>query len=114
MSITQRVYFLLVALTVAVEAKKILRAQEGVAITGNFIVKLSADTSSERFDDLVEHIEHEAGDGGVHAKVDGKFAKIITATLSETALEKVSCKNTGNTAFMYITCSSRMKTMWST
>ena len=98
MSITQRVYFLLVALTVAVEAKKILRAQEGAATTGNFIVKLSVDTSSERFDNLVKQIiEREAGDGRVHAKVDGKFAKIITASgLSETVLEKVSCKSTGN------------------
>ena len=89
-------HFLLVTLIVAVEAKKILRAQEGAATTGNFIVKLSADTSSERFDDLAKHIESKAGDGRVHAKVDGKFAKIITARLSETDLEMVSCESTGN------------------
>ena len=85
------------------EAKKILRAQEGAATTGKFIVKLSADTSSERFDDLVKHIESEAGDGKVHAKVDGKFAKIISAKLSETALEMVSCENTSNIMYaLYI------------
>ena len=80
----------------AIEAKKILRAQEGAATTGNFIVKLSANTSSGRFDDLVKHIESEADDGKVRTKVDGKFAKIISARLSETALEMVSSENTGN------------------
>ena len=107
-------YFLLVTLIVAVEAKKILRAQEGAATTGNFIVKLSADTSSERFDDLVKHIESKAGDGRVHAKVDGKFAKIITARLSETDLEMVSCESI--LVIDIIICEiyrSRMKKMWS-
>ena len=88
-------YLLLVTLIVAIEAKKILRAQEGADTTGNFIVKLSADTSSERFDDLVDYIDSEAEDG-VHTIVNEKFAKIITARLSETALEMVSCKNTSN------------------
>ena len=47
-------FLLLVVVTVAVNAKEIIRAQAGVATTGNFIVKLSADTSSERFDNLVK------------------------------------------------------------
>ena len=74
----------------AVEAKKIIRAQAGAATTGNFIVKLSMDTSSERFNDLVKHIEREADDNKIHGRVDGRFAKIISARLSERALEMVS------------------------
>ena len=105
-------YFLLVTLIVAIEAKKILRAQEGADTTGKFIVKLSADTSSERFDDLVEYIESEAEDGRVHTMINGKFAKIITARLSETGLEMVSCKNTGS-QYIYVIYRSRMKKMWS-
>ena len=90
MSTIQYMLLSLVLLIAAVEAKKILRAQEGAATTGRFIVKLSMDTSSERFNDLATQIEREADDRKVHGRVDGKFAKVITAKLSEEALEMAS------------------------
>ena len=89
MSILQYVFSLLVVLTVAIEAKKILRAQAGAATTGNFMVVLDKGVSSERFRQLVQLVGGNAEDQKVYSQVDGMFAKVITAKLSEEALEKV-------------------------
>ena len=88
MSTIQYMLLSLVLLIVAVEAKKILRAQEGAATTGNFMVTLDLDTPNERFDELVEMVGIHAADQKIH-KINGHYAKIITAKLSETSLERV-------------------------
>ena len=88
MSTIQYMLLSLVLLTVAVEAKKILRAQEGAATTGKFMVALDIDTPDERFDELVEMVGIQANDQKIH-RINGRFAKIITAKLSESALEIV-------------------------
>ena len=80
MSTLQYVFLSLVMLTVALEAKEILRAQEGAPTTGRFVVSLDLDTSTERFEDLAAKIRIEAGNQNIH-KVDGRYAKIITANL---------------------------------
>ena len=88
MSTLQYVLLLLVLLTVAVEAKKILRAQAGATTTGEFMVVLDLDTSNERFDELIKMIGIQANDQKIH-KVNGDFAKVISTKLSEAALEMV-------------------------
>ena len=69
-------------------AKRVLQAAPGAATTGNYIVKLSQDTTHERFLEVVNLIEHDS-DSTVHSSVDGQFAKFITARLSEDAIKKV-------------------------
>ena len=84
---------LLATLAVVMETKEIIRAQEGATTTGKFIIKLSRDTSTERFNNLVDYVEHKSEDSKIYRKVYGKFTKIITARISEAALEMVSCEN---------------------
>ena len=84
---------LLATLAMVMETKEIIRAQEGATTTGKFIIKLSRDTSTERFNDLVDYVERESEDSQIYRKVNGNFTKIITARLSEAALEMVSCEN---------------------
>ena len=81
----------LVIITVAVhvEAKKILRAQEGATKTGRFMVSLDLNAPNKRFDELVEKIGIQANDQKIR-KINGRFAKIITAKLSEESLEMVT------------------------
>ena len=79
----------LVLLIAAVEAGKILCAQKGAAVTGDSMVVLDKRTSREEFDDLVEKVKNEADNQEIHI-VYGDCAKIITAKLSEAALEKVN------------------------
>ena len=88
MSTLQYAFLSLVMLTVALEAKEILRAQEGVPATGRFIVSLDLDTPTDQFEDLATKIGIEAGDQNVH-KIDGRYTKLITAKLSEESLQKV-------------------------
>ena len=76
---------LLVSLTVAVKAKIILHAQPGATTTGNYVVKLTDDTSSERHHELVGLITHKSDDNAVD--IDGNY---ITARLSEAVLNEVS------------------------
>ena len=84
---------LLATLAMVMETKEIIRAQEGATTTGKFIIKLSRDTSTERFNNLVDYVEHKSEDSKIYRKVYGKFTKIITARISEAALEMVSCEN---------------------
>ena len=91
MSTIKYVILSLVLLTVAIEAKKILRAQAGAAKTGKFVVALDLDTSDERFYKLVKKVSIEADDKEIQ-RVNGNYAKIITAKLSERALEMVCFK----------------------
>ena len=88
MSTFQYILLTLVIVAVAVDANKILRAQEGATTTGRFMVALDLDTPSERFDELAHKIGNEADDQKIH-KLDGHYAKMITAKLSEAALEMV-------------------------
>ena len=88
MSTIKYVILSLAILTTAIEAKKILRAQEGATKTGKFMVSLDLDTPDERFDELAEMVGVHAADQDVK-KLNGEIAKIITAALSESALETV-------------------------
>ena len=85
MSISKYAFFLVI-LTVAVKAKIILRAESGADTTGNYVVKLSHDTSSEQFHEFVEYIEGKSSEN-IPVEVDGKY---ITARLPEAALDEVS------------------------
>ena len=69
--------------------KKILRAPDKAEKSGRFMVVLSMDTSDEMFKKLAQEIKEMSEDKKVQ-EVNGIVAKIITARLSEKALEKVN------------------------
>ena len=76
------------------EARDIVRAAPGELKTGNYIIALSEGTNQSRFDDIVEEV---ISTGSIiYSKVNGDFAKIISANLTEETLRKVMKAQTFN------------------
>ena len=81
--------FYLSLLKLSIVYKKILRAPDKAEKSGRFMVVLSMDTSDEMFKKLAQEIKETSEDKKIQ-EVNGIVAKIVTARLSEKALEKVN------------------------
>lgn len=84
-------FLLLILLTVtaAVDARRVIRAAPESNKTGCYIVKIEDSTSHDRFEELTEKILNESTDHRIYEKVEGSISKIVTARLSEDALDRV-------------------------
>ena len=74
----------------AIDASKVMHAPPGSDKTGCYMVKLKDDISHNEFQKLEERLLEESSDHHIFAKVEGSVSKIITAKLSEEAVERVS------------------------
>lgn len=80
---------LILFILLPVDARRIIRAAPELDRTGDYIVKLEDSTSHEKFEQLANEILSASEDGQLHEKVEG-VSNIITARLSDEALQKVS------------------------
>ena len=69
------------------EPAKVIRAAPEDSTTGNYVIVLSEGTSQSRFLEIEERVKSTRS--VIYTKVNGEFAKIISANLSEHALKKV-------------------------
>lgn len=76
-------------LSIAMPAKVIRAALED-STTGNYVIVLSEETSQRRFREIEEGVRNSGSI--IYTTVNGDYAKIISANLSEHALEKVRLK----------------------
>ena len=76
--------------TTKVDARRIIRAAPESNKTGCYIVKLEDHTSHDKFEEIAEMVLKESTDHHIYEKVEGHAAKIITARLTEEALQEVS------------------------
>ena len=76
--------------TVAVvQARRVIRADPGVETTGRYIVVLKSETSHDKFETIADEVRNESLNAAIFEKVEGPFAKIVTAELSEDGAHKV-------------------------
>ena len=73
----------------AVQTRRVIRAAPGIETTGQYMVALTLDTSHERFEAIAEQIQSQSSSSEIH-KIEGQFAKVIVAKLSEVEAHKVS------------------------
>ena len=75
------------------EAQRVIRAAPGTNTTGNYIVVLHDNTTRSRYEALVEEIRKESVDSDLYEKVEGSFAKVIAAKITEDSAHKVHKSN---------------------
>jgi hypothetical protein len=93
MQIHWSLFALLSLLLVAVEivqARRVIRAAPGIEKTGDFIVVLEDNTTHSGFETVVDEILKESPDSVIHEKIEGHFAKIISANISVSTAYKVN------------------------
>ena len=83
--------FLIVAGISFVESRRVIRAAPGAETTGNYIVVLDKDTDHSTFELVAGEVEKESVDHKIAEKVEGPFAKIVAAKITEEAAHRVSC-----------------------
>jgi hypothetical protein len=95
MQIHWSLFALLSLLLVAVEivqARRVIRAAPGIEKTGDFIVVLEDNTTHSGFETVVDEILKESPDSVIHEKIEGHFAKIISANISVSTAYKLKSK----------------------
>ena len=82
--------YLLITTVAVVQARRVIRAAPGVETTGRYIVVLKSETSHDKFETIADEVRNESLNAAIFEKVEGPFAKIVTAKLSEDGAHKVS------------------------
>ena len=81
--------YLLITTVAVVQARRVIRAAPGVETTGRYIVVLKHETSHDKFETIADEVRNESLNAAIFEKVEGPFAKIVTAELSEDGAHKV-------------------------
>ena len=81
---------LLLSIVAVVQARRVIRAAPGVETTGRYIVVLKNETSHDKFETIADEVRNVSLNAAIFEKVEGLFAKIVTAELSEDGAHKVS------------------------
>ena len=84
------VLVLLLSAVAVVQTRRVIRAAPGVETTGRYIVVLKNETSHDKFETIADEVRNESLNAAIFEKVEGPFAKIVTAELSEDGAHKVS------------------------
>ena len=90
--VTLTTFILFVVAVSLVESRRVIRAVPGAETTGNYIVVLDKDTDHSTFELVAGEVRNKSVDHKIAEKVEGPFAKIIAAKITEEAAHKVSCK----------------------
>ena len=85
----------------AVQTRRVIRAAPGIETTGQYMVALTLDTSHERFEAIAEQIQSQSSSSEIH-KIEGQFAKVIVAKLSEVEAHKVSLNIYNICMYIYV------------
>ena len=72
-----------------VEPRRVIRAAPGEKTTGNYIVVMEKETSHSTFEHIADEVRRESIDQKLSVKVEGPFAKIVTAKLTKDAAHRV-------------------------
>ena len=88
-TIRNQVLILALLFVTAVQTRRVIRAAPGTETTGQFMVALTPDTSHEQFEAIAEKVQSQSLSSEIH-KIEGQFAKVIVAKLSEAEAHKVS------------------------
>ena len=75
------------------ESRRVIRAASGSNTTGNYIVVVSDGTNHTRFLEIADRVKNESINSKVYEQVEGPFANIIAAKMTEDAAHRVSTKN---------------------
>ena len=86
-----QVLILVLFLVAAVQTRRVIRAAPGIETTGQYMVVLTPDTSHERFEAIAEKVQSQSLSSDIY-KIEGEFAKVIVAELSEAEAHQVSLK----------------------
>ena len=70
--------------------RRVIRAAPGEETTGNYIVVIEKETSHSTFEHIADEVRNESLDHRIAEKVEGPFAKIIAAKMTEEAAHRVS------------------------
>ena len=97
-----QVLILVLLLVAAVQTRRVIRAAPGIETTGQYMVALTPDTSHETFEAIAEKVQSHSLSSEIH-KIEGQFAKVIVAKLSEVAAHKVSLNIHTFIYFVYVT-----------
>lgn len=84
-------------------ARRVIRATQGAATTGCYIVKLNDSVTHDQFESALQEVVPLASESKVYEKVEGDVAKIFTMKLSHEAAEKVYYIIISLTKIYYIT-----------
>ena len=76
-----------------VESRRVIRAAPGEETTGNYIVVMEKETNHSTFEHIADEVRNESMDHKIAEKVEGPFAKIIAAKITEEAAHRVSLHN---------------------
>ena len=86
------IFLLLVASLNFAESRRVIRAASGSNTTGNYIVVVSDGTNHTRFLEIADRVKNESINSKVYEQVEGPFANIIAAKMTEDAAHRVSTK----------------------
>ena len=84
-----QVLILVLLFVAAVHTRQLIRAAPGRKTTGQYMVVLTRDTSHETFKAIAKKVESQSLSPEIH-EIEGQFAKVIVAKLSEAEAHKVS------------------------
>ena len=84
-----QILILVLLLVAAVQTSRVIRAAPGIKTTGQYMVALTLDTSHERFEAIADKVQSQSLSSEIR-KIEGQFAKVIVAKLSEAEADKVS------------------------
>ncbi|XP_019849384.1 PREDICTED: uncharacterized protein LOC100638844 [Amphimedon queenslandica] len=88
-------FFLLIAVKITfadaeAESPRIIRAAPGEKTTGNYIVVMGKETSHSTFEHIADEVRRESIDQKLSVKVEGPFAKILSAKLTKDAAHRIA------------------------
>ena len=84
-----QILILVLFLVAVVQTSRVIRAAPGIKTTGQYMVALTLDTSHERFETIADKVQSQSLSSEIR-KLEGQFAKVIVAKLSEAEAHKVS------------------------
>ena len=84
-----QILILVLLLVAVVQTSRVIRAAPGIKTTGQYMVALTLDTSHERFETIADKVQSQSLSSEIR-KLEGQFAKVIVAKLSQAEAHKVS------------------------
>ena len=85
-----------------VESRRVIRAAPGEETTGNYIVVVEKETNHSTFEHIADEVKNESVDHRIAEKVEGPFAKIIAAKMTEEGAHRVSLHKGVNNLYQLI------------
>ena len=84
-----QVLVLVLLFVAVVQTRRVIRAAPGTETTGQYMVALAPDTGHDQFEAISEKVRSQSLSSEIH-KIEGQFAKVIVAKMSEAEAHKVS------------------------